>query len=391
MGHSDKFSTYFVSTRVIVGAGVSERVGHELAGRGIRRVLLVTDEGVLSAGLTRGVEEALRAEGMGYTLFSRVEPNPSVATVEAALQLYQREGCSAIVAVGGGSPMDSAKALGILATNGGHITSYEGVGKVRKPLPFLAALPTTCGTGSEATSFAVITDPARRFKFAVGSPHLFPDLALVDPVLMLGLPPDLAGTTSMDALTHAIESFTSRFSMPITEGLALEAVSLIARNLRRVVRGGAGLEGVEALAVASTMAGMAFTNTRLGNVHAMAHTLGGHFGLPHGMANAILLPYVMDFNLPACPEKYGRVARAMGEEVESLNAEAAGRRAIEAVRHLASEVGIPATLSEVSCREEEIATLADDSMKSGNVAANPRETSRQDIMNIFRAAFAGKW
>ncbi len=391
MGQSQRLSNYYVPTRVIVGAGVSKRVGPELAERGIRRALLVTDRGVLSAGLIKDAEDALRAEGIDHALFSNVEPNPSVATVEAGLELYKREGCGGIVAIGGGSPMDTAKAVGILATNGGSITAYEGVGKVGEPLPFLAALPTTCGTGSEATSFAVITDPSRRFKFAVGSPHLFPALALVDPGLMLGLPPELAASTGMDALTHAIESFTSRFSMPITEGLALEALGLISRNLGEVVKGGADVRRMEALAVASTMAGMAFTNTRLGNVHAMAHTLGGHFDLAHGVANAILLPYVMDFNLSACPERYGRVARAMGEEVEELTPEEAGSRAVDAVRRLASEVGIPGTLTEVGCRKEGIPALAEDSVKSGNVAANPRETGREDIVNIFSAAFRGKW
>jgi alcohol dehydrogenase len=381
---SANLSTFSVPTRIVFGEGASTEAGRELASLGARRVLVVTDQGIVRAGIVQPIRDHLEAASLVHAAFTDVEANPSVETVERALAAYQSHSCDAIIAVGGGSPMDTAKAVGILASNGGNIRDYEGLGKVRNPLPPFLAVPTTVGTGSEVTYFDVITDVRRRFKMAIASPVLAARVALLDPLLVANLPPALVASTAMDALTHAMESYTSKLSQPFTDAMDLYAVEMISANLRPAVAGDRQARG--ALLYASALAGIGFTHTRLGNCHAMAHPLGGVCGVPHGVANAILLPHVLEFNLTFAEARLARLAQALGVRTDSLAHHEAARAAVAAVRQLSAGVGIPANLRSVGVTEESIPQMAADAMTSGNVAINPRPTTLEDITRLYEQA-----
>ena len=329
--------------------------------------------------------ESLRKAEVGHVVFDEVEPNPSIACVEKSFALYKAEGCDALIAVGGGSSMDTAKATGVLATNPGKITDYEGVGKVKNPLPPFLAVPTTCGTGAETTYFAVITDPVRQFKFTVGSVLEVPKVALIDPLLLTNLPGPIVAATGMDALTHAVESYTNLNVQPVSDALDLQAIKMIGQNLRQAVANG-NLEAMADMVMASAIAGMAFTNTRLTIVHAISHTLSGRAGTAHGVANAILLPHVMEWNLIGAPERFAEVARALGEDTMGLTTMEAAELSVVAVRRLMKDIGIPPRMREVGITAEMIPNLADDSLLSGNIPLNPRRVTRADIVAILERA-----
>lgn len=374
--------------RLVFGPGASARAGEELAALGGRKALLVSDPGVVRAGIVGQVTAALKDKGLGYVLFDKVEPNPRDASVQAAAALFIEEGCDALLAVGGGSAMDTAKMAGVLTRQGGKVQDYQAPGAIARPVPPLLAIPTTCGTGSEVTPFAVITDPARHFKMSFASPYLVPQVAILDPDLCLTLPAKVIASTALDALTHAIEGYLSLEATPFTEGLSLQAISLISRHLRPAVRA-ASLEDISQLLYASTIAGMAFANAILGLVHALAHPLGGHYDLAHGVANAILLPYVMEFNREACPQRMADVGRAMGVDTRGLNETEAAEEAIRAVRALSRDVGIPQTLAEADIGEEHIPQMAADALRSRNVATNPRRASVEDLIRLYHRALRG--
>ncbi|MFQ6015298.1 MAG: iron-containing alcohol dehydrogenase [Anaerolineae bacterium] len=381
-----EISYHLTAPRLVFGVGAVAEIPDEVVRLVKGKVLVVTDPGLVEVGVAAQVTTMLNEAGVGHVVFSGVEPNPSVDTVQAALQLYGEENCQCLLAVGGGSSMDTAKAVGILASNGGDIRDYEGIGKVKRPLPPLLAIPTTVGTGSEVTVFTVITDRDRCFKMTIGSPFLLPQTAILDPALTTSLPPAVIASTGMDALTHAVESYTSLGSTPFSEPFALQAIRLIARSLPQAVAG-REVTVMGDMLYASAMAGMAFTNTRLGNAHAMSHPLGGYYNLAHGVANAVLLPHVMEFNLPACPAKMARIAEAMGEEVGGLSEAEAAHKALEAVRRLSAEIGIPSGLGALGVTEEEhMAEMTNDAMLSGNILVNPRKTTREDVLKLYQKA-----
>ncbi|MDA8217781.1 MAG: iron-containing alcohol dehydrogenase, partial [Dehalococcoidales bacterium] len=377
--------SFYIPTRIVFGADSSKTAGVELRGLGGRKALVVTDKGIEKAGLLKGILESLDKAEMGWTVFNGVEPNPTIPCVEASLDTYRREGCDCLLAVGGGSSMDTAKATGVLVANGGKITDYEGMNKVEKALPPYVAVPTTCGTGAEATYFAVITDPARKFKFAVGSDKQLPRVALVDPLLLVNLPGPIVASTGMDALTHAVESYLNIDHQPICDALDLQAIKMIGRYLRPAVANG-NLEAIANMVLASTIAGMGFTITRVTIVHAMSHPISAHAGVPHGVANAILLPYAMEWNVIGMPERYADIAQALGEDTYGLTTMEAAHLAVEAVRELSADVGIPRTIGEVGISEEMLPILADDASKSGTVPLNPRRVTRDDLYNIYKTA-----
>lgn len=382
-------SRFRIPTHVIYGFGVAAQVGDEVRRLGIDRVLVVTDRGVVAAGLLEPVIKSLDGAGIWHAIVDDVEADPSIETVDRTLATLQASGAAAVVAVGGGSSMDTAKAAALLATNGGAIAEYEGVDKTRLPALPIVCLPTTAGTGSEVTNVAVVTDRRRYFKMPIISVHLSPRVALVDPALTVSLPPRVTAATGMDALTHAIESYVCKASYPVSQALAAKAIELIAANLRTVVQDGRNLAARDAMMMGAMMAAMAFVNTRLGNVHAMSHAVGGHYGVPHGIANAILLPYVMAYNAAAVPTKFAEIARLMGEPVDGRSAAEAAMLAVAAVRRLCAEIGIPATLREVGVEVARIPALAADAMKSGNIAVNPRPTTLEDLIVLFQQALEG--
>ncbi len=380
---------FHAPTRVIFGSGSVQTTGRELAALGGTAALVVTDAGVVKAGLLDAVLGSLAAADIGATVFDAVEPNPSIGTVEAAQAAYRSGGCNAIVAVGGGSPMDVAKAVGILATNGGAIGDYEGKpDAIRADLPPFICVPTTCGTGSEVTPFAVITDEARHWKMSIASPREVPRVAIVDPDLFLKMPASLIAATGMDALTHAIESYTNQDVQPFADAFDIHAIALIGAYLRPAVANG-NREAMAYMAVAATMAGMGFSQNRLGIVHAISHPVTSYVGTPHGVANAILLPYVLEYNAIGAGPRIAEIGRALSNSQGGPRWRDGADAGIQAVRALSRDVGIPETLGEVGVKEEHVTAIATDAMKSGNIRINPRRVTQADIERVVRNAING--
>ena len=371
-------------TRLIHGPGAIGRLP-ELFGQN-QKVLIVTDKGLVANGLVGRVEAVLDQAEIGRATFDGVRGNPVPANVAAGNRLYQKEKCSAILAVGGGSPIDVAKMIGVLASNGGRIGDYLGAGKVQRDIPPLVCVPTTYGTGSEVTPFAVLNNPKTKNKDPVISWKIAPQVGVLDPELSVGLPAWLGAATGMDALTHALESYINLLATPITEGIALTAIELIGANIHRACANDYELEATDQMLQASMLAGIAFAQTRLGNVHAMSHPVGAHFDVHHGTANAILLPYVMDFNLPSRIDKFAAVATALGADTQSLDQREAAQLAVDTLRQFNRDLGIAEKLGQVGVKRSGINALAKATMQSGNVTVNPRKTSIEDIHALFSEA-----
>ncbi|NKB68175.1 MAG: iron-containing alcohol dehydrogenase [Candidatus Latescibacteria bacterium] len=350
------------------------------------RVLVVSDKGLVASGVVSQATAVLEEAGLGYALFEGVLGNPPARCVQAGYKLYQKESCTALLGLGGGSPMDVAKMIGVLAVHGGTINQYLGTDKVEGDLPPLVCVPTTYGTGSEVTPFAVLTNPKTNNKDAVISWKIAPRVGILDADLSVGLPPELGAATGMDALTHALESYTNLQATPLTEGIALQAIRLIGENIRLACANSHELEATDRMLVASALAGVAFAQTRLGNVHAMSHPLGARFGVHHGLANAVLLPHVMDFNLPARVDKFVVIARELGVDTNRLAPRQAAQKAVYAVRQLNADLGIAAHLGETGVKATAIGAMAKTAMLSANIAINPRLTRQEDIEAIYRAA-----
>jgi alcohol dehydrogenase len=372
-------ATFQASTLVHFGPGAVSKIAEVVPTLKTNKLLFITDAGLVRCGVAARVLDVLAEVGVEGVVFDEVEPNPSIETVERAHIRYREAACAGIVVVGGGSPIDVAKGVGVLATNPGPLSSYVGKGKVSTSLPPLLAVPTTVGTGSEVTIYAVITDRAQRKKVVIGSPLLVPGYAFLDPELVLTLPANLVAATGMDALTHAIESVISTFATPFSDAMALEAIRFIVTHLPSAVRA-PGIDSLGTMLYASTMAGMAFSCARTGLVHGMAHPLSCYHDVPHGLANALLLPYVLAFNLSSCEDRLARVAVAMGE------ADVA-QAAVDAVRRLNAQVGIPAGLGELGVTETFIQQMARDAYESGNAqVVNPRKPSYPEVIELYQQA-----
>ncbi|MFB5935525.1 iron-containing alcohol dehydrogenase [Peribacillus frigoritolerans] len=381
--------SYFMPTRVECGNGISGKIGEMIKELGATRVLIVTDKGVRAANLLEGIEKSLLSVNLDYDIFDEVEPNPSVETIHKGTQYLRLHNSDAVLAVGGGSSIDAAKGIAVMATNSGNILDYEGVEKISiPPLPIIA-VPTTAGTGSEATNATVVTNKEKSFKFGVISSYLFPSLAILDPALTLQLPQGLTAAPGMDALTHAIESYTSKAANPVSQALAIQAIKMIGENLTKAYFVGTDIEARENMLVASMIAGAAFAQSRLGNVHAISHTLGGVFNIPHGIANAALLPFIMKFNLRACPDKYKDIALALGNNVAGLSTMQAAEKAIDTVIEMNQSMNIPLNIKEFGVSLEYVPKLVEDAMRSGNVFVNPRLTNAEDIQLIIERAYYG--
>ena len=329
--------------------------------------------------------ELLENAGYGAELFNDVEANHSTVTVEKAVQAFKESGGDCIIALGGGSPMDVAKAVGVVAVYGGAIEDYEGGGKVPGKITPVIAIPTTAGTGSEVTAFTVITDHARNYKLTVFSYELIPQYALLDPELMMSLPESVAAATGIDALVHAIEAYLSKAASPFSDSMAEKAMELIGGSLRLFVSDRKNKEAASAMLTGSMFAGLAFSWARLGNVHAMAHPLGGYFDVPHGVANAILLPIVMAYNAPAENGRYKKIYQYLTPD-KKTEENFTPDFLVNELRDLTNSLGIPKNLTEVGVREDKIPAMAADAMKSGNILVNPRETTIEDIKALYLAA-----
>ena len=350
------------------------------------KILIVTDKNLVAAGIVDRVTQVLGGAQIPSTVFDGVLVNPRAKCAHGGHRQYVAEKCTAIVAVGGGSPMDAAKMVGVLAANGGRIESYLGLNKFEHDLPPLICVPTTYGTGSEVTPFAVMTNPKSRNKDAVVSWKAVPRGGILDPELAVGLPASVGGATGMDALTHALESYVNLMATPLTETIALSAIRLVAANVRLACANDYELEATENMLIASALAGVAFAQTRLGNVHAMSHPVGAFYDAHHGTVNAVLLPYVMEFNLTARVDKYAALAEALGTDTRGISPQEAAHLAIDAVCELNQDLGIPDRLGELGVQARSIPAMARRTMDSPNVEVNPRKTAQEDIVRIFKTA-----
>lgn len=387
------FSTpyrFLMPTRVVYGMGISKEIGPMIKPYLTKKVLIVTDKGVRHAQLLSGIEKSLKDSDLQFEIFDDVEPNPSADIVHQGLNVYRESDCDVVLAVGGGSSIDTGKGIAAMANNEGNILDYEGVDKLPNPTVPLFAVPTNAGTGSEVTASAVITNKKTLFKTAIISSHLFPKMAILDPILTISVPPAITAATGMDALTHAIESYTSKRANPVSDALAIQAIRLIGASLHKAYFAGTDLESRDKMFIASIMAGAAFAQSRLGNVHAISQSFGGVFNIPHGIANATLLPFVMKFNLPACPEKMRDIAEALVIHVSGLSVKAAAEKAIEAVIEMNKAFNIPDNIKELGVTLDRLPQLVEDSMKSGNVLVNPRLTTAKDVQRIIENAYYGR-
>jgi alcohol dehydrogenase class IV len=364
-----------------VGADASRELCHSIAQLGAEKVLIVSDSGLVAIGLVARISELLQQAGLRWSVHAGIESDPTFAQVEAGLAQLSRDGCDAVLAVGGGSPMDAAKLIAALATNPGPPSKLEGMLKVRRPPMRLFAIPTTAGTGSEVTLAAVVSDPATHTKKFFLDPKLLPVMVALDPGSMIGLPPNVTAATGMDALTHAVESFLARTSTQQTEAYAEIAVRLVFEHLRAAFADGGNLEARKAMALAAYYGGLAFTRTSIGYVHAIAHAFGAYYGTHHGLANAIVLPHVLEFSKGPAQARLARLAELIGRD--GANEREKAQAFNDAVRELLADLSIPCTLD--ALREDDIPAIARQAL--GEARFNypvPRYMSREQCEDLLR-------
>ncbi|WP_433923329.1 iron-containing alcohol dehydrogenase [Paenibacillus taichungensis] len=375
---------YYVPPVNLMGRGCLHEAGKMIEKMGIRKALVVSDRRLISSGVAEQVLSILRKSGLDYVVYDEVQPNPTCQNVHDGLHVFMDHGCDAIISIGGGSPQDAAKGIGIVATNGGHIRDYEGLHQSKHKSVPLVAINTTAGTSSEVTMNYVITDEERKVKMVMVDRNSLVDLSVNDPELMLSKPASLTAATGMDALTHAVEAMVTPGGFTVTSATAAAAVELIFEYLPRAVRDGSDLEAREHMTYACFLGGIAFNNAGLGYVHAMAHQLGGVYDLPHGVCNAMLLPYVEELNAKHVPGKFRHIAKAIGMDVKGKRDEECSEYVIEAIRQLSKEVGIPERLSELGVKDPDVELLADNAMKDACAPGNPYQPSRDEVMELFR-------
>ncbi len=374
--------SFELPTRIEYGVDSLGKLVEFVEELGARKVLIVTDRGIEATGILSAISDQLKHASLAFEFFSDVESNPKDHNVHAGAKIAQRMQAECLVAVGGGSPIDCAKSIAVLATHKGKIRDYEGRGKISGNVLPLIAIPTTAGTGSEVTFSSVITDSSEGFKFTVKHASLAPRIALLDPQMTLTMPPGLTAATGMDALTHAIEGYTSRVSEPLADAAALYAIELVTKYLTIAVFEGDNMEARAGMLLGSVLAGIAFSHSDVGSVHCIAEALGGKYDTAHGVCNAVVLPAVMEYNMDFCRERYARVAGAMG--INCASAEEGARRAVEAVKQLAVDVNLP-SFSSFGVKPEDIEELAYKSYVNGSNIDNPRSMGKEDYLILLNA------
>lgn len=374
-------------TKIISGIGSTAEIIKELNDLYAKKVLLITDPGLVQAGVAQQVVEMLKQAAVEVEIFDAVEPDPSIQVATKAAEMAKNVKANVLIALGGGSAIDTAKSAALLVTNGGYLKDYAGVNKVVKPILPLIAVPTTAGTGSEVTIFAVMSDPEKQEKFTISSALIAPAVAVLDPLLTLKLPPSVTAFTGMDALTHAIEAFTSSIAQPATDALALSAIKLILKHLPVAVGRGDNIKARDGMLQASLLAGIAFNNAFLGLAHAIASPLGGHFHVPHGLANAVMLPYVMEYNLPTAVRRYAEIGRALGLQAVGDTPRAVAEKTVAAITQLARDINIPEKLSNIGAKEELLPLVARDALKSIQLKFNVRNASEKEILALLQKAY----
>ncbi|WP_438491807.1 iron-containing alcohol dehydrogenase [Paenibacillus sp. IHBB 3054] len=375
---------YYVPSINIMGKGCLKEIGPYIQELNLQKALVVTDKFLVKSGIAGKLLAVLDEAGINYVVYDEVKPNPTCKNVHDGVDFLKQHECEYLVSIGGGSPQDTAKAIGIVATNGGHIAEYEGVHKSQhKSLPIIA-VNTTAGTSSEVTINYVITDEERKVKMVMVDKNSIATISVNDPELMVDKPASLTAATGMDALTHAIEALVTPGAYPVTDATALAAVELIFANLARTVKDGHDIEAREQMVYAIFLGGLAFNNAGLGYVHAMAHQLGGVYDLPHGVCNAMLLPYVEEENAKYVPEKFRSIAKAIGLQVNGKSDKECADFVIESIKALSKEVGIPAKLSELGVDEVDLDLLAENAMKDACAPGNPFIPTKEEVIALFR-------
>ncbi|HYA90642.1 MAG TPA: iron-containing alcohol dehydrogenase [Thermodesulfobacteriota bacterium] len=385
---TEKLSLFRTTRRILFGAGSAEKTGTEAQLLKAKKALIITDPGVIQAGLLEGIEKSLQSVGIPFAIFDGVEPDPRIEVVEKSAEKAKKEGMDLIIGFGGGSSLDIAKVTSVMVANPGKIDSFFGIDLVPNLGVPVILIPTTAGTGSEVTPIAILSDTKEKLKKGIVSPTLFPEVALVDPKLTIGLPPSVTAFTGMDALTHAIEAYYSVNATGLSDLLAIRAMELISKNLRMAYAYGENLSARSNMMEGSLLAGIAFANAGVGAVHAFAYPLGGEFHLAHGLTNTLMLPYVMRYNILGCPYKFAQMAKAFGEKVEGLSELDAAETAVKFVERLSDDLRVPRRLRDVGIPEKAIPGLAEAAMKVTRLLANnPRKISLEDANAIYKSAY----
>lgn len=383
---------YFIPSVTLIGIGAAKEIPAKIKDLGGNKPLIVTDKGITGAGITKQITDLLDEAEMKYVVYDETVPNPTDMNVSDGVEIYRNKSCDSLITLGGGSSHDCGKGIGLVVANGGKIHDYEGVDMSSNPMPPYVAVNTTAGTASEMTRFCIITDTSRKVKMAIVDWRVTPGIAIDDPQLMVGMPPALTAATGMDALTHAVEAYVSTIATPMTDSAAEKAIELIAVHLRPAVANGQDIVAREGMCYAQYLAGMAFNNASLGHVHAMAHQLGGFYNLPHGECNAILLPHVSKFNLIAKMDRFAKIAELMGVNTSGMSKRDAADCALEAIKKLSTDIGIPAGLVELGkrygkdVRAEDIEIMTKNAQKDACGLTNPRIPTDRDVMAIYEAA-----
>ena len=368
------------------GAGARKELPEVLNRMGLKKALVCSDKGLIKVGTTAKVTEVLDGINFPYEIYSEIKPNPTVTNVKQGVEAFKNSGADCIIAIGGGSSMDTAKGIGIVSNNPefADVVSLEGVAPTKHKSVPIIALPTTAGTGAEVTINYVIIDEERQAKMVCVDPNDIPAVAIVDPELMYSLPKGLTAATGMDALTHAIEGYITKGAWVMSDMYVLQAIKMIAENLPIAVEEPTNPVGREGMALAQYIAAQAFSNVGLGLVHGMAHPMGSLHDIPHGVANALLLPTIMEFNMPKCIEKFGVIAKTMGVNTDGMTAEQAAQAAVDAVKALSIRVGIPQTLTELGIKESDIPALAAQAIADVCTPGNPRDVTEAEIVELYK-------
>jgi len=384
----EKLTLFRTTRRILFGLGAVEKIGTEAQLLKAKKVLIITDPGVIQAGLLEGVEKSLQSAGIPFALFDGVEPDPRIEVVEKSVEKAKKEGINLIIGFGGGSSLDIAKVTSILITNPGKIDSFFGVDLVPNSGIPVILVPTTAGTGSEVTPIAILSDTKEKLKKGIVSPTLFPEVAIVDPKLTIGLPPSVTAFTGMDALTHAIEAYYSINATDITDLFAYRAMELLSKYLRMAYAHGENLAARSNMMEGSLLAGIAFANAGVGAVHAFAYPLGGEFHLAHGLTNTLMLPYIMRYNILGCPSKFAQMAKAFGEKVEGISELVGAEIAVRFIERLSDDIRVPRRLRDVGIPADAIPRLGEAAMKVTRLLANnPRKVTLEDAVTIYKSAY----
>ena len=376
----------FVAPEFVIGVDARKLVSRYAANLMARNILIVTDPGVIQAGWSKEVADNLKSAGIPHHIFSDVSSNPQDKEIMAGAEFYEKKKCDSIVVIGGGSPIDCAKGIGIVSSNKKHILSFEGVDQVNRPGPPLICIPTTAGSSADVSQFAIVTDTGRRLKIAIISKTLVPDVSLIDPVTLTTMPPELTAYTGMDALSHAFEAYVSNANSSVTDLFALEAIRLISVNLLLAIQKPLDYELRSKTMRGSLFAGLAFSNASLGAVHAMAHSLGGFLDVAHGECNSILLSTVVEFNFDAATQRYVSIAEAMGLNLAGMNDSVKKEALVGEIERLRKSLGFDQTLAQLGVRKSDIPALAEKALNDPCLATNPLQPTRQDLERLYELA-----